>query len=118
MLLLKIFEFTKDNKVKLCKKILLNDKVEYQFHPSVISTYQDKNNLYFYQVFHNKLTNEQTVMLRSFNLLTSKLELHESDIFTDAQRGGKLVLSVGFFKKPRHDPCQKENFEFESFDRK
>ena len=29
MLLLKIFEFTKDHKVKLCKKILLNDKVEY-----------------------------------------------------------------------------------------
>lgn len=58
-------------------------------------------------------------MLRSFNLVTAKLELHESVKFTDSQRKGKLVLSVGFFKKPKHDPCQKNAaYEFESYDYK
>ena len=54
-------------------------------------------------------------MLRSFNLVTAKLELHESIKFTDGQKG-KLVLSVGFFKKPNHDPCQKKSFEYETYD--
>jgi len=46
--MLRLFKLTNDLKLKICKKILLNNMVEYQFHPNLMSTMQIKNTLYFF----------------------------------------------------------------------
>jgi len=53
-LLLKIFKIENEETITPLKKVLINDNVEHYYHPNTISVFQEKNCIFFYQVFNNE----------------------------------------------------------------
>ena len=89
----------------MVRKIIVNDQVNYQFHPNVITTYQVGNEIYFYQIMTDCVEPpvKQRVLLRSFNLITLQLQIYDDEgceIPLEDNRGP--LLSVSFLKKKEH----------------
>ena len=72
----------------------------------MITTYQVGNEIYFYQIMADCVRGDrQRVILRSFNLVTHQLQIHDGpdnscEIPIEKERGP--LLSVSFLKKREH----------------
>jgi hypothetical protein len=86
----------------MVKKVIVNDRLDYQFHPNAISLKQINNIVYFYQVLNSAVDESQTVLLRSYDLVSHELKVvGQPEEISHRNNKGKL-LSVGFFKKIEH----------------